>query len=355
MSAPGISIGARRVGPDQPCFVIAEAGVNHNGDLELARRLVDAAAEAGADAVKFQTFSADRLATAAAPQADYQRRNTGIEESQRAMLHRLELTAEAHRELMARCRERGILFLSSPFDEDSADFLEELGVPAFKIPSGELTNVPFLAHVARKGRPLIVSTGMATLDEVRQAVETIRQAGSPPLALLHCVSSYPAQPADVNLRAMATLREAFAAPVGFSDHTDGVEIALAAVALGACIIEKHFTLDRNLPGPDHKASLEPAELTSLAAAIRRVEAALGDGVKRPAKCEADAARVARKSLVAARDLSAGSVLRREDLAIRRPGTGLPPSALARVVGMLAKEDIAAGTILTDPMMLDPGE
>ncbi len=355
MSAPEIAIGARRVGPDQPCFLIAEAGVNHNGDLELARRLVDAAADAGANAVKFQTFSADRLATAAAPQADYQRRNTGIEESQYSMLKRLELSEEAHRELLRHCQRRGILFLSSPFDEESADFLETLGLPAFKIPSGEITNTPFLAHIARKGKPIILSTGMSTLDEVRVAVETIRRAGDPPLALLHCVSNYPAAPEDINLRAMATLHEAFCVPVGYSDHTDGVEIALAAVALGACIIEKHFTLDRNLPGPDHKASLEPAELTSLAAAIRRVEAALGDGVKRPAKCEADAARVARKSLVAARDLSAGSVLRREDLAIRRPGTGLPPSALARVVGMLAKEDIAAGTILTDPMMLDPGE
>ena len=350
MSAPEIAIGGRRVGPDQPCFVIAEAGVNHNGDLELARRLVDAAAEAGADAVKFQTFSADRLATAAAPLADYQRRNTGIEDSQRAMLHRLELTAEAHRELMARCRERGILFLSSPFDEDSADFLEELGVPAFKIPSGELTNVPFLAHVARKGRPLIVSTGMATLDEVRPAVETIRQAGSPPLALLHCVSSYPAQPADVNLRAMATLREAFAAPVGFSDHTAGTDIALAAVALGANILEKHLTLDRTLPGPDHLASLEPDEWIAMVAALRRIEAALGDGRKRPAPSEADAARVARKSLVAAGDLPAGCVLRRDHLAVRRPGTGLPPGRLESVLGRRLRQALAAGAVLTEDLL-----
>ena len=340
----------RNIGNGSPCFIIAEAGVNHNGDLELARRLVDAAAEAGADAVKFQTFSADRLATAAAPQADYQRRNTGIEESQRAMLHRLELTAEAHRELMARCRERGILFLSSPFDEDSADFLEELGVPAFKIPSGELTNVPFLAHVARKGRPLIVSTGMATLDEVRPAVETIRQAGSPPLALLHCVSSYPAQPADVNLRAMATLREAFAVPVGFSDHTAGTDIALAAVALGANILEKHLTLDRTLPGPDHLASLEPDEWIAMVAALRRIEAALGDGRKRPAPSEADAARVARKSLVAAGDLPAGCVLRRDHLAVRRPGTGLPPGRLESVLGRRLRQALAAGAVLTEDLL-----
>ena len=350
MSAPDIAIGAKRVGPGRPCFVIAEAGVNHNGDLDLARRLVDAAAAAGADAVKFQTFSADRLATAAAPQADYQRRNTGIEESQRAMLRRLELPAAAHRELMARCRERGILFLSSPFDEDSADFLEELGVPAFKIPSGELTNAPFLAHVARKGRPLIVSTGMATLEEVRAAVEVLRRAGDPPLALLHCVSSYPAAPADVNLRAMATLREAFATPVGFSDHTAGTEIALAAVALGASILEKHLTLDRTLPGPDHRASLQPDEWTAMVAALRRIEAALGDGRKRPAPSEEDAARVARKSLVAACDLPAGGVLRREHLAVRRPGTGLPPGRLESVLGRRLRRPLAAGAVLTEDVL-----
>ena len=350
MSAPEIAIGGRRVGPDQPCFVIAEAGVNHNGDLELARRLVDAAAEAGADAVKFQTFSADRLATAAAPQADYQRRNTGIEESQRAMLRRLELPAEAHRELMARCRERGILFLSSPFDEDSADFLEELGVPAFKIPSGELTNAPFLVHVARKGKPLIVSTGMATLAEVRAAVETIRRAGDPPLALLHCVSSYPAQPADVNLRAMATLREAFATPVGFSDHTAGTDIALAAVALGASILEKHLTLDRTLPGPDHRASLEPAGLVALVQGIRQIEAAMGDGIKRPAKSEEDPARVARKSVVAACDLPAGCVLQRNHLLIRRPGTGLPPDRFESLLGRRTQKPVSAGAVLTEDLL-----
>lgn len=347
---PPFDIAGRDIGPGHPCFLIAEAGVNHNGDIELARRLVDAAAEAGADAVKFQTFSADRLATAAAPQADYQKRNTGMEESQYSMLKRLELSEEAHRELLRHCRERGILFLSSPFDEESAEFLEALGVAAFKIPSGEITNTPFLAHVARKGKPLIVSTGMSTLDEVRAAVAAIRQAGYPPLALLHCVSSYPAAPEDVNLRAMAALRHAFDVPVGYSDHTDGIEIALAAVALGACIIEKHFTLDRSLPGPDHKASLEPAELASLAATIRRVEAALGDGVKRPAQREENTAMAARKSLVAARDLAAGSILQREDLAIRRPGTGLPPGRLESVVGRRLLRPAAAGTVLTEDLL-----
>ncbi len=350
MAMTGISIGSRQVGPGLPCFLIAEAGVNHNGDPDLARRLVDAAVAAGADAVKFQTFSAERLATAAAPQADYQRRNTGIEESQRAMLHRLELTAEAHRELMARCRERGILFLSSPFDEEGADLLDALGVLAFKIPSGEITNTPFLAHVARKGKPLILSTGMSTLAEVDTAVTIIRQAGNPPLALLQCVSNYPAAPEDINLRAMATLREAFQVPVGYSDHADGIEIALGAVALGACIIEKHFTLDRALPGPDHKASLEPAELAAMVQGIRRVELALGDGVKRPANGERNTASVARKSLVAAGDLPAGCVLRRDHLAIRRPGTGLPPGRLESVLGRRLRRALAAGAVLTEDLL-----
>jgi N-acetylneuraminate synthase len=343
-------IGAVRIGVGHPSFIIAEAGVNHNGDLALARRLVEAAMDAGANAVKFQTFSADRLVTAAAPQAEYQKRNTGIEESQYAMLKRLELSEAAHRDLLRHCQARGILFLSSPFDEASADFLEALGVAAFKVPSGEITNTPFLAHLARKGKPLIVSTGMSTLDEVRQAVETIRQAGDPPLALLHCVSNYPAAPADINLRAMATLRQAFAVPVGYSDHADGIEIALAAATLGACIIEKHFTLDRTLPGPDHKASLEPGELAALVRSIRQIETALGDGSKHPAASETDTAAVARKSLVAVCDLAVGTVLERSHLAIRRPGTGLPPSRLEAVVGRRLRRALPAGAVLMEDML-----
>jgi N-acetylneuraminate synthase len=346
VAAPRIAIGDRRLGEGQPCFVIAEAGVNHNGDVALAQRLVDAAAEAGADAVKFQTFVADRLAAPAAAMAAYQRAATGAEGSQVEMLRRLELSADAHRELAAHCRDRGILFLSTPFDEDSADLLESLGVPAFKLPSGELTNLPLLAHVARKGRTMLVSTGMATLEEVRAAVRAIRAAGDPPLALLHCVSSYPADPADANLRAMRTLAEAFGVPIGYSDHTPGIEVALAAVALGACVLEKHLTLDRALPGPDHRASLEPAAWRELVVGIRRVEAARGDGRKVPPPRVAPVAAAARRSLVAADDIPAGTRLTEDLVTLRRPGTGLPHTMRAALLGRTAVRDIPEGTVLT---------
>lgn len=277
------------MGSGRPCFIIAEAGVNHNGSLDLALKLVDAAVAAGADAVKFQTFRADRLVTLHAPKAAYQSETTGGAESQFEMLRKLELDERGHRALVDHCASRGIAFLSTPFDEESADILETLGVPAYKLPSGELTNLPFLRHVAQKKRPMIMSTGMATMEEVGKAVEAVRIAECTDLILLHCVSAYPADPADVNLRAMATLAESFGVPVGYSDHTLGIEVALAAVAMGACILEKHFTLDRSLPGPDHRISAEPAELATLVASARKVEAALGNGVKRPSLSEADTA------------------------------------------------------------------
>jgi N,N'-diacetyllegionaminate synthase len=339
-----IEIGGRKVGAEQPCLVIAEAGVNHNGEVALAHQLVDAAVQAGADAVKFQTFQADRLVTRAAPKAGYQRQATDLAESQLAMLRRLELSPEAHRELLAHCRERGILFLSTPYEEASADFLEALGVPAFKLPSGEITNLPFLAHVARKGRPLIVSTGMSSLGEVEAAVRGIRTAGNTAFALLHCVSDYPANPAEANLRAMHTLAAAFGVPVGFSDHTPGNEVALAAVALGACVIEKHFTLDRSLPGPDHQASLEPGELGSLVRGIRTVEAALGHGAKEATAGERDTAAAARKSLVAACDIAAGTVLTEAHIATMRPGTGLPPAFRPYLLGRTTRVSIPAGAV-----------
>jgi N-acetylneuraminate synthase len=341
-----VQIGSRTIGLGHPCFIIAEAGVNHNGDLQLARQLVEAAAAAGADAVKFQTFTADRLVTSDAPQALYQQKNTGITESQYDMLKRLEVSDEAHRELQAICGERGILFLSTPFDEQSADFLFELRVPAFKVPSGELTNTPFLGHLARKGLPLILSTGMADLAEVRAAVEAVREQGNENIALLQCVSAYPSAPADTNLRAMQTLRDVFHVPVGYSDHTEGIEITLAAVALGACIIEKHFTTDRSLPGPDHKASLEPDELAAMITGIRKVESALGDGEKRRAASEAETAAVARKSLVAARALKAGEIFDSSMVVARRPGTGLPPSMLASLQGRQLTRDVAKEEVLS---------
>ena len=341
-----IEIGTRLVGPGHPCFIIAEAGVNHNGDVGLARQLVDTAVAAGADAVKFQAFRAERLASPTASRAEYQVENMGGDESQIDMLKRLELSDNEQRELQRHCIERGISFLSSPFDEERADFLETLSVGAYKIPSGEITNVAFLRHVAAKDKPLIVSTGMADLDEVREAVDAVRSAGNTNLVLLHCLSDYPADPAQANLRAMQTMADAFGVAVGFSDHTPGNEVSLAAVALGACVIEKHFTLDRTMPGPDHMASLEPSELATLISGIRTVESALGDGEKRPMSSEADTATFARKSLVAAIDLPVGATITREAVAIMRPGTGLPPSQMDSVVGKKIKIALSAGDLLT---------
>jgi N,N'-diacetyllegionaminate synthase len=328
------------------CFIIAEAGVNHNGDPDLARQLVDAAADAGADAVKFQTFTAARVVTREAPKAEYQQRTTGAEESQFDMLRRLELPHESHRELFERCQQRGIEFISTPFDETAADFLAELGVRRFKIPSGELTNHRFLRHVAAKGLPIICSTGMATLGEVEAALAAIESGGRCEVTLLHCVSNYPAAPETSNLRAMETMARAFGVPVGFSDHTMGIAVSTAAVALGATVIEKHLTLDRNLPGPDHAASALPEEFTALTDAIRQVESALGDGRKRPAASEAEVARVARRSLVAACDIAAGTVLSDEMLTTRRPADGLPPFWSEQLVGRPARRPIAAGAVIS---------
>jgi N-acetylneuraminate synthase len=313
-------------------FIIAEAGVNHNGSIHLAKQLIDVAKKCDADAVKFQTFRADLLAVRHAHKAPYQERTTASTESQFEMLERLQLDEAAHRELIDHCRLVGIQFLSSPFDAQSADLLDSLHVPLFKVPSGEITNLPFLEHLARKHRPMILSTGMSTLGEVEEAVNAIQAAGVTQLTLLHCVTEYPAPYPDVNLRAMNTLRSAFNLPVGYSDHTPGIEIAIAAVALGAAVIEKHFTLDRSLPGPDHAASLEPIELQQMVEAIRHVEAALGSGIKGPAPCELPNLPVARKSLVAARRLDHGHQLAFEDLAIKRPGSGLAPKLLPALIG-----------------------
>lgn len=345
MSARGFVVAGRAVGEGAPVFVVAEAGVNHNGDMALARRLVDAAAEAGADAVKFQTFSTDALVSREAPKAGYQVETTGAAESQRDMLARLELRPEQHAELQQQCGKRGLVFFSAPFDEQAADALESLDVPLFKIPSGEITNLPLLRHVAAKRRPLILSTGMATLDEVGTAVAAIRAAGDPPLAILHCLSAYPAPAAEMNLRAMDTLRDRFGVPVGLSDHTLGIEVAVAAVARGAQIIEKHLTVDKTLPGPDHRASLDPVEFAALVRAIRSVESALGDGEKRPMPSEMDTRRVARKSLVAARAIRAGQRLTVDMVASKRPGTGIAPGDLDRALGRAVKRDLAADQVI----------
>jgi len=341
-----ININGRKIGMGHPCFIVAEAGVNHNGRIEIAKRLVDVAASAGADAVKFQTFRSEDLAVPGAPKANYQMQTTGKNESQLEMLKKLELPLWAFQELRDYCHQKRILFMSTPFDEVCADFLDEMGMEVFKIPSGELTNAFFVAHVAGKEKPMIVSTGMATLDEVEAAVQTILDAGNSKFVLLHCVSNYPANPEDANLRAMETMRKFFKTPIGFSDHTQGIDVALAAVALGACVVEKHFTLDRRMSGPDHQASLEPDELKKLIKAIRTIEKAMGHGLKQPCEAEADTARAARRSLVAKRDISKGSRLALEWVAIKRPGTGLAPAMLPRLVGLQVKTDIPAGTFLT---------
>ncbi|MCG8449787.1 MAG: N-acetylneuraminate synthase [Pirellulales bacterium] len=345
-SSVSIEIGDRRVGEGHPCFLIAEAGVNHNGSLEYALELVDCAVDAGADAVKFQTFQANRLATAQAKQANYQRHNMGQDLSQLQMLAQLELSFEDHQALIQRCRKRGIMFLSTPFDHKSAEVLVHLQVPVLKIASGEITNLPFLEHVAQFNRPLIVSTGMSRLGEVEQAVQAIQRTGNHNFALLHCVSNYPAKAADVNLRAMQTMRTAFGQPVGYSDHTLGIDVGIASVALGACILEKHFTLDRTLPGPDHCASLEPSELRQLVQGVRTVEAALGDGKKQPAACELNTADAARKSLVAATSIPAGTPLTEDLIAIKRPGTGLPPILKPQLLNRRTTVDLPRGHLLT---------
>lgn len=332
------------------CFVIAEAGVNHNGSEEMALRLVDVAAEAGADAVKFQTFRAEQLVRAGAPKAEYQQRQTGAGD-QLAMLRALELSEAAHRAVVARCAERGIEFMSTPFGAAEAAFLVSLGMRRIKVPSGELTNKPLLEYLASFGRPLIVSTGMADLAEVSEALDWIaaaqRHAGvEAEVTVLHCTSSYPAVAEDVNLRAMARLAEATGQPAGYSDHTLGIAVSTAAVALGARVIEKHFTLDRNLPGPDHQASLEPDELAALIRAVRTVEAALGDGIKSPRPSELAVRDVARRSVTLARDVATGQPLVAADLVLLRPGTGIPPKSMDVLPGRVLRESLAAGTTLT---------
>lgn len=344
------AIGSRRIGDNAPCFVIAEAGINHNGDMGMALDLIRVAVEAGCDAVKFQTYRTGALAATNAPMAEYQKENTGRSGSQADLLVSCELDVPAHEMLLRECKKRGILFLSTPFDDPSLDLLAGLGVPALKISSGDVTNLPFLRRAARLGVPIILSTGMATMDEVRAAVRALGKEAAPPFALLHCVSSYPADPTDCNLPAMKLLQHEFGTPVGFSDHTTGFDITLAAVSLGASIIEKHITLDRNLPGPDHRASIEPAELKSMMVSIRRVEAALIKRDKTPSDAELQTAAVARKSLHFRLPLSTGTLLQEEHLTAMRPGTGIPPSRMEDFVGKRLVSDVEAGTMLSPNML-----
>ncbi len=341
-----VKIADRLIGEGEACFVIAEAGVNHNGDINLAKKLIDIAKEAGADAVKFQTFKAEELVTKGTEKAQYQRQTTGADESQFEMIKKLELAESAFKELSDYTQKRGLLFLSSPFDSGSVDLLDRLGIAAFKIPSGEITNFPLLKHIAQKIKPIILSTGMSTISEIEEALAVIQEEGLHDIIMLHCVSSYPAKAEDMNLRAMETLRQVFNLPVGLSDHTLGITVPIAAVALGACIIEKHFTLDKSLPGPDHGASLEPDELKQMVMAIREVEKALGDGIKEPTKGEEENKRLARRSIVARVAIPKGEIITQEMLAVKRAGEGLEPKYLKRICGTRIKGTIKEGETIT---------
>lgn len=318
-------------------LIIAEAGVNHNGDIQLAKQLIVEAASAGADLVKFQTFKADTLVTLDAPKADYQINNT-TNGSQHEMIAKLELSRSDHEILIEECRRQGIGFFSTAFDEKSFDLLIDLDcLTMVKVPSGELTNLPLIRHMSKLGMPVILSTGMATLGEIEAAIDAVETAGTPRnlISVLHCTTEYPTPMTDVNLRAMITMRDAFGVQVGYSDHTIGIEVPTAAVALGASIIEKHFTLDRKLPGPDHKASLEPAELRAMVSAIRNIECALGDGIKQRSQSEIKNLPIARKSIVARCPINVGEILTPRNLAVKRPGTGISPMRWDEIVGRQA--------------------
>ncbi len=326
-------------------FVIAEAGVNHNGDIKLAKKLIDVAKSAGADAVKFQTFKAENVVSKVAQKAEYQKETTGADESQLDMVKKLELTFQDFRELKKYCEEKEILFLSTPFDLESIEFLESLDIPIYKVPSGEVNNLLYLMKIAGTGKPIIMSTGMTDLDEVSSALEVLRDNGAGTITLLHCNTQYPTPFEDANIKAMLTLKERFGIAVGYSDHTLGIEAPVAAVALGATVIEKHFTLDKNMEGPDHKASLDPQELKAMVTAIRNIEVALGDGIKRPSKSEIFNKEVARKSIVARRNIIKGEIFTENNITVKRPGNGISPMRWFEIIGEIAKRDFCEDELI----------
>jgi len=329
-------------------LIIAEAGINHNGSLKTAHKLIDAAVDAGADVVKFQTFSAEAVVSKGAAKAAYQKETTDAGESQYEMIRKLELDKEAHIELIAYCEQKGIEFLSSPFDHKSIDLLGELGLKRFKIPSGEITNLPYLRHIGSLGKPIILSTGMATLKEIEAALVILEKVDThrEQITVLHCNTEYPTPMEDVNLNAMLTIRDKLGVRVGYSDHTLGIEIPIAAVAMGATVIEKHFTLDRKLPGPDHRASLEPTELKAMVKAIRNIEKAMGDGGKRPSPSEKKNIPIARKSIVAKRPIKKSDSFTEENLTVKRPGTGISPMEWDNIIGQVSKNFFESDSIIT---------
>ncbi len=326
-------------------FIIAEAGVNHNGSFELAKQLIDKAVWAGVDCIKFQTFNSKNLVSAQAEKAEYQKKTTDSNESQLDMLKKLELSHEQFRELQTYCGQKGIMFLSTPFDLESIDFLAELGIKNWKIPSGEITNYPFLRAIAKRKESVIMSTGMCSLEEVRDAVKVLKEFGTTDITLLHCTTEYPAPYDSVNLNAMLTLQKEFGFNVGYSDHTNGIEIPIAAVSMGATVIEKHFTLDKNMEGPDHKASLEPDELKQMVQSIRNVEAAFGNGIKQPSKAEKKNIAIARKSIVAKCEIKKGQTFTEENLTTKRPGNGISPMKWNDVLEKVAKKDFSVDEII----------
>tara|TARA_R110002020_G_scaffold12422_24_gene45615 strand:- start:140 stop:1144 length:1005 start_codon:yes stop_codon:yes gene_type:complete len=329
-------------------LIIAEAGVNHNGDITLAKKLIDAAADAGVDYVKFQTFNSKKLVSKSAQKADYQKQNTNDEvESQLKMLQKLELSKNDHLILIDYCKAKNIKFLSTAFDLDSIDFLEELKIDLWKIPSGEITNLPYLRKLGGLGKPVIISTGMAEMSEIEDAINVVTSSGTDikDITVLHCNTEYPTPMQDVNLTAMNTIKDVFKVPIGYSDHTLGIEIPIAAVALGATVIEKHFTLDNSMDGPDHKASLEPQELKKMVAAIRNIEQALGNGIKAPSPSEVKNKPIARKSIVANVDISKGEVFNENNITIKRPGTGISPMKWDEVIGTIATKNYKADELI----------
>ena len=327
-------------------LIIAEAGVNHNGSTEIAKQLIDAAAVAGVDYVKFQTFKAEKLVTKDAKQAEYQQRNAA-DDSQYAMLKKLELSEAQHEELIAYCQKKGVKFLSTAFDMESVEYLHSLKLGLWKIPSGEITNYPYLKAIAQYGEPVILSTGMCEMEDVRNAVDVLCKHGlkKEQITVLHCNTEYPTPMQDVNLKAVQEIKNANDVKVGYSDHTQGIEVPIAAVAMGADVIEKHFTLDKALPGPDHKASLEPNELKAMVDAIRNIEQALGDGKKHVSESESKNIAIARKSIIAARDIKKGETLTEENLCVKRPGNGISPMRWEEVIGTCAKRDFKADELI----------
>lgn len=327
-------------------FIIAEAGDNHNGDYDTALKLVDKAVEAGADCVKFQTFVTERVISKLAEKADYQKESTGTGESQYEMVKKLELSFEQFRQIKKYCEQKKIMFLSTPFDLESIDFLQEIDIPFWKIPSGEITNLPYLEKIAHTGKDIIMSTGMCTMEEIQKAIDILKKNGAGKITLLHCNTEYPTPYEDVNLRAMKTMAETFGVEVGYSDHTKGIEVPIAAVAMGAVVIEKHFTLDKNMPGPDHKASLEPDELKQMIQSVRNIEKALGSSEKKPSTSEIKNIDIARKSIVAKKAIKKGEELTEDNLDIKRPGNGISPMYWYDLLGTKAVKDFSEDELIT---------